>query len=432
MTRSIGLDFGTTNSALAIAESATQVDLAQFAYQGGAGPTFRSVLFFDGEPPARGQRPGSVAGPRAIERYLDASGAGRLLQSLKSFVASPLFRATNIFGVTYTLEELIAVLLTHLRVEAETQFGSLGRRIVLGRPVRFVNAEPDATDEFPLSRLRAAAALAGFDDVVFEYEPVAAAYFYEASLDHDELVLIADFGGGTSDFSLMRVGPGVRSRGRRDTDLLGTEGVGLAGDAFDSEVVDHVVAPRLGKGSAYRSYFDGKAIPVPPWIFDKLRRWHHLSFLKSRETMHFLHELRATAIEPEKIDALLHVIDDGLGYALYHSVEMTKLALSSSLETTLSFVDGPVNISQLIARPTFDAWIGEELAAIAASVDRLLARTGLAISDVDRVFLTGGTSFVPAVRGLFTTRFGESRISAGNELTSVAAGLALRALDFTA
>ncbi|MEI8254354.1 MAG: Hsp70 family protein [Deltaproteobacteria bacterium] len=429
MTRCIGLDFGTTNSALAIAGAGGDVSLAQFAHARGAGPTFRSVLFFDGEPAARGQRPGAVAGPRGIDRYLEASGAGRLLQSLKSFVASPMFRATSIFGVTFTLEELIAVLLTQLRIEAEGQFGPLGRRIVLGRPVRFVNSEPETTDQFPLERLRAAAALAGFDDVVFEYEPVAAAYFYEASLDHDELVLIADFGGGTSDFSLMRVGPGVRARGRTAADLLGTEGVGLAGDAFDSEVVDRVIAPRLGKGSAYRSYFDGKSIPVPPWIFDKLRRWHHLSFLKSRETMHFLREMRATAIEPAQIDALLHVIDDGLGYALYHAVEGSKCALSSAPETTLAFDDAPVSISQHIARATFEGWIDDELAAITASVERLLASAGIAAQDVDRVFLTGGTSFVPSVRKIFAIRFGAGRISAGNELTSVAAGLALRAMD---
>jgi hypothetical chaperone protein len=428
MQRFSGLDFGTTNSALALADAGGDAVLARFACAAGETTAFRSVLFFDGERRDAG-RPSAVAGPRALERYLDATGERRLLQSLKSFLASPLFRSTQIFGTVFTLEELIAIVLRQLRAEAEAQFGPLGRAIVLGRPVRFVNAEPGASDELPLSRLRAAAALAGFDEVVFELEPVAAAYFYEASLDHDELALIADFGGGTSDFSLVRVGPGVRRRGRSEGDVLGNEGVGLAGDALDSQIVDHVLAPRLGMGSHYRSYFDGKLLPVPPWIYERLRRWHHLSLLKSRETMQFLHEVRTQAVEPDAIDALIHVVDDDLGYHLYRVVEQAKFALSSAPEAPMRFDDPPLSLDDTVTRERFEAWTAGEREAVTGCIDRLLARAGLTERDVDRVFMTGGTSFVPSVRALFRARFGEEKLSRGNELTSVASGLALRARD---
>lgn len=424
----IGLDFGTTNSALACANERGEVSLAKFAYGGGETNTFRSVLFFDEQQRTAG-RPLAIAGPRAIDRRLEVEGRGRLLQSLKSYLATRSFTATNVFGIVYTLEELVAIVLRQIRAEAEAQFGALPTRAVFGRPVQFVGLEGDDDESYPLGRLREAAKLAGFEDVEFEYEPVAAAHFYESRLDHDETVLVADFGGGTSDFCLMRVGPGVRREGNGPSRILGTEGVGLAGDAFDSEIVDHVVAPQLGRGSSYRSYFDGKLIAVPPWLYARLRRWHHLSFLKSRETMSFLREMRSQAVERDAIDALIHLIDQDLGYQLYRSVEGTKVALSSHTETTLMFEDEPVHIAERVPRASFEGWIAEQLAAIEGCVDRLLASTGTSARDVDRVFMTGGSSFVPAVRAIFATRFGEAKLSAGDELTSVAMGLGLRARE---
>jgi hypothetical chaperone protein len=427
----IGLDFGTTNSALARADANGTIELARFRHAGGETNTFRSVLYF--EEPSRGARGApAVAGPRAFDRRLETEGRGRLLQSLKSYLAARSFTATNVLGTVYTLEELIAIVLRQIRSEAERQFGSLPRRAVFGRPVRFVGLEGDDDEGFPLQRLRAAAALAGFEDVVFEYEPVAAAHFYEQRLDHDETVLVADFGGGTSDFCLMRVGPGARRHARGGSRILGTEGVGLAGDAFDSEIVDHVVAPRLGMGGTYRSYFDGKLIAIPPWLYARLRRWHHLSFLKSRDTMNFLREVRSQAIERKAIDALIHVIEDDLGYPLYRSVEATKLQLSAADEAIFAFHDEPVHIEERVYRTAFEAWIREQLDAITASVDRLLSATNSSASDVDRVFMTGGTSFVPAVRHIFESRFGAAKLSAGDELTSVALGLASSARDLAA
>ena len=206
--RCLGIDFGTTNSALALADPRTP-EQSQLVLHDRPGSTpsgtFRSVLFFEHAVLGSGKRPPALAGPHAIERYLATGGSGRLLQSLKSFLASPLFSATSIDGQRFTLEELIGALLRNLRESAERTVGELPKTAVFGRPVRFVNADPSQPESFPLDRLRKAAAIAGFEDVQFEYEPVAAALHYERTLTADELVLIADFGGGTTDFTLIRV-----------------------------------------------------------------------------------------------------------------------------------------------------------------------------------------------------------------------------------
>jgi hypothetical chaperone protein len=347
---------------------------------------------------------------------------------MKSFLASRLFVSTSVFGTVVSLQTLISYLLRDLRQQAEAQFGPLGRRVVVGRPVAFAHAAAPGDTELALTRLRLALQEAGFWDVVFEYEPVAAAHHYEQGLDHDELVMIGDFGGGTSDFSLLRLGPKARREGG-PREILGTEGVAVAGDAFDAKIVRHRVAGALGRGTEFRSLFGGGPLPVPAWIYAHLERWHHLGMLKQRKNLQLLLDLRREALAPERLDALVHLVAHDLGFHLYRSVEATKLALSKLEATRFRFVDGPVRIDERVERGEFEDWIAEEVSAIEACVDRLLMRAGADPRDVDRVFLTGGSSLVPVVRGLFAQRFGEDRLRSGAELTSVASGLALRARE---
>ena len=239
-----------------------------------------------------------------------------LIQSMKSYLASHLFSQTNIFNYTFSLEDLIAMIVRELRVAAESQFGRLGKTVVVGRPAHFSGAKEENDDSFALSRLRSAIEAAGFEQVTFEFEPVAAAYKYQMQLDHEELVLIADFGGGTSDFSLVQLRPYNRSYEGNDSVIIGTDGVGIAGDTFDSKMMRHVVAPRLGLNSRYRSPF-GNILAVPFWIYEHLEKWHYLSFLKTKRTMEQLKELSFQALEPDKINALIHVVENDRGYQLY-------------------------------------------------------------------------------------------------------------------
>jgi hypothetical chaperone protein len=423
-----GIDFGTTNSAVALLEPGGDVRLARFSLRGQETPSCRSVLYFEqSQTSTNMRRVHGYSGPEAIERYLDAEEKGRLIQSLKSHLPSRLLTGTEVFGRRHRLEDLIARILTDVRKQAEAQFGQPIRRATVGRPVRFVGAESEEDDDFAVSRLRDAFTIAGFEEVEFELEPVGAAYAYEATLDRDELILIGDFGGGTSDFSLLRVGPGVRHRGRRPDDLLGNSGVGLAGDAFDARIIRKLVSPALGSNSEARSL--NKILPaVPTWIYANLERWHYLSFLRTNNVREILKSALARALEPEKIEALIAVIEGDLGYQLHQAVQQVKFELSQHERAEFRFRDRGTMIDLRIGvtRAEFETWIADDLAAIEHSVDALLRSTGVSGHEVDRVFLTGGSSFVPAVRRIFASRFGGQKIRGGNEFTSVAQGLALR------
>jgi hypothetical chaperone protein len=432
---SIGIDFGTTNSSIAVVQPNGAVELVSFPTASTTTESFRSVLYLEQHKQAARSQIKSYTGPAAIERYLDAEHKGRLIQSLKSYLTSRTLTGTEVFGRLYSIEDLISRILADLRLHAEKQFNHPIRHATVGRPIRFVGANTEEDDSFAVQRLRGAFLHAGFESVEFEMEPIAAAYAYESTLDHDELILIGDFGGGTSDFSLLHVGPGVRARGRTAKDLLGNSGLGLAGDAFDARIVRKLVSPALGSDSFERSYAQAADRPasiipaVPAWIYANLERWHYLSFLKTRNVSEILKSARARAQEPEKIKGLIYLIDEDLGYQLHRSVQRLKVDLSHSESAEFQFLDGSMDITAAVSRSSFEGWIAEELQSIERCVDNLLDSSGVAAHEVDRVFLTGGTSFVPAVRRIFETRFTQSRVRAGNEFTSVARGLAFRALE---
>ncbi len=334
---------------------------------------------------------------------------------------------TSIFGRQYKFQDLVGRILSDLREQAERQFGKPIRHAMVGRPVRFVGAETEEDDVYAEQRLRAAFAQAGFESVDLELEPVAAAWSYQATLDHDELILIGDFGGGTSDFSLLRVGPGMR-RGSETRQVLGNSGVRLAGDSFDARLVRKLVSPALGSDSYARSM--NKILPaVPAWIYANLERWHYLSFLRTHEVTEILRSARLRALEPEKIKALSALIEEDLGYQLHRAVQKVKFELSHAESAVFQFRDGSMDLQIPVTRAEFEGWIAEELRAIESSIDSLLESSGVSARDIDRVFLTGGSSFVPSVRRIFVARFGEARIRGGNEFTSVAHGLALRAQE---
>src|ERR1700727_2522267 len=407
-TSALGIDFGTTNSSIALARGNGTVELVSFPSKLTSTESFRSVLYLERWKQAGRTQIKGFTGPAAIEHYLEAEHKGRLIQSLKSYLTSRTLTDTEVFGRRYRIEELISRILTDLRLSAEREFDQPVRHATIGRPVRFVGAESVADDDFAVERLRQAFLHAGFESVAFEMEPIAAAYAYESTLDHDELILIGDFGGGTSDFSLLHVGPGVRRRGRTPQDLLGNSGVGLAGDAFDAKIVRKLVSPALGSESHVRSL--NKILPaVPAWIYANLERWHYLSFLRTANVVEILKSARLRALEPEKIEALITLIDEDLGYHLHQAVQRVKFELSHSDVAEFHFRDGSMDIRIAVTREAFEGWIADELQALEQCIDSLLETSGVTRRQVDRVFLTGGTSLLPAVRRIFEQRFGEDR-----------------------
>jgi len=416
----IGIDFGTTNSVVALAGADGSVMTRSFATKQGAVDAYRSALMFwrEGRPPE--SRITHVSGPDALDMALGMTSEHRFLQSLKTHLSSRAFQETRLFGKLFKLEDLIAVFLNDLAT------GLAGREalpLVSGRPVVFAGERPD--EELALGRLGASYAAAGMKQVDFAYEPLGAAYWYARDLKQGQTMLVADFGGGTSDFSVMRFEPGAR--GRLEAIPLSHAGVGVAGDTFDYRIIEHAVSPALGKGTDYRSF--GKLLPVPAHYHAAFAQWHKLSLMKSRETMAELNALIREAVEPAKLEDLLTVIEYDLGYELYRAVSAAKVALSDHEETVLRFAQVGVTIETPIRRADFENWIAEDVGAIEAALDRALAEAGLASDKIEAVFMTGGTSYVPAVRALFDRRFGAARVHIGDAFRSVASGLALLALD---
>jgi hypothetical chaperone protein len=421
--RSVGLDFGTSNSAVTCIDATGVPVLARFPTAAGMTDTFPSVLHFERE-----LETGLVhayAGAEAIERYLSHDTPGRLMRSLKAYLADRQFDGTSVYGRHLSLGDLIAAFLKKLLGVAARSLGPIPERVVAGRPVHFSIERTEAANEFALDRLRQAVLASGFEEVIFEYEPVAAAYSYEQTVQRDELILVGDFGGGTSDFSILPVGPGARGSASRP-EILGNDGVAIAGDAFDRQIVRHLVAPALGFGSEYRPA-PGKSLPIPNWPYVSLEQWHSLSLINRSKVLQMLDRLRPLALNPSGIEAFAYFIETDLSLRLHESVRALKVALSRSSSATFLFSCGTVTIERTVTRSEFESWIQAEVDAMGASVDRLIAATGVRSAEIDRVFLTGGTALVPAVRRLFEERFGAEKIAGGGEFTSVATGLALRA-----
>ncbi len=222
----------------------------------------------------------------------------------------------------------------------------------------------------------------------------------------------------------MRVGPTQRQRGRGRDDIIGADGVAVAGDAFDRQIIRKLVAPRLGLGSEFFSPPD-KFLPIPSWPYERLERWHHLSFLNTAKNLEMLEHLRRSALIPERLEAFVHLIRSEMGFRLHEAVRLAKFELSVNSEALFEFHCEPVSITRKVTRLEFEKWIADELVLMAGCVDGLLASTGVSAHDIDHVFLTGGSSFVPAVRNIFVERFGSVKITGGKELTSVATGLSL-------
>ena len=406
----IGVDFGTTNSVVATVRPDGTVATVRHRFGLAELDVVRSVLCFAAADDPR--RPIEHAvGPAAIERHLDDPLDVRLMMSLKSYLAQASFSETRVFGRPFTLEALLAVFLRAILPPQDA-----GATLIAGRPVRFVGERAD--DALGERRLRGAYALAGWNRIETALEPEAAGYRFARSLAAPATVLIGDFGGGTSDFSVMRFEPGSA----RPALPLGHAGIGIAGDMFDFRIIDQVVSPKLGKGSRYSP--SGQALPVPPEWFTSFARWHRLSLMAAPRTLRDIEAVMRTAEHPERLASLLALLRHGLGYELYQAVSGVKAALSKAPEAVLRFAHEGLRIDETIRRDAFEAWIAPDLARMGATVEAALRDAGVGDGEVDRVFLTGGTSLVPAVRRLFADRFGTDRLSGGGEFISVAEGLA--------
>jgi hypothetical chaperone protein len=398
-----GLDFGTSNSAVALPNGEVlKVEPGRLS---------RSVLFFPEDTPE------VLAGGPAIERYLE-DNAGRFIQSMKTWLPSSSFTRTQIRNRTLLLEDLIAVFLRSLRARAVETLGTELEEVVMGRPARF-STDPKA-DAFAESRLRKAAELAGFREVSFLIEPIAAALTYEATLKKDELVLVADFGAGTSDLTLMWLGPNRRAKGERREDVVASSGVYVGGDRFDAAIMKHKLLPYFGQGSTYEVGF--KRMPIPTYVLSRLLSWNEMSLIREKSTRELIDLMLKTSDSKGAIEALHDLVMYNLGYRLFRAIEKTKIELSTNAKATVVFDDERIHIEEKVTRAEFEKFSAPLIDELEVCTDELLAR---APSDlkIDSVFLTGGSSQIPSVRALFARKFGEDRLRTADAFTSVAEGL---------
>jgi hypothetical chaperone protein len=418
MARALGLDFGTTNTVLALADSGATTHSLEFSSSAGTTDSMRTALSFMKDAKLGAQALKIEAGQAAIRQFIDNPGDVRFLQSIKTFAASPLFQGTLVFARRHMFEDLMEIFLKRLQAYAQDNWPSEVSRLVAGRPVHFAGASPDeklATDRYneALTRL-------GFPEIHYVYEPVAAAYYFAQSLKSDATVLVADFGGGTTDYSLIRF---ERVAGKLVATPIGHSGVGIAGDHFDAKMVDHLVAPEIGKGTHFKSF--DKLLEVPSSYYANFSRWNQLSIFKTTREFTDLKSLVRSATDPDKLELFIDLVDHDEGYPLYQSISATKMALSASDEAEFNFSPLGRGGKKMVKRTDFETWIADDLGRIEGALDDVLTKTNTAPEEVDKVFLTGGTSFVPAVRQIFNRRFDAGKIESGGELLSIAHGLAL-------
>ncbi|CAN7647026.1 Hsp70 family protein [Rhizobium sp. LjRoot30] len=415
MTGALGLDFGTTNTVLALGDGGPGTRSMTFTSNAGVSDSMRTALSFLKD---KATVVKTEAGRAAIQQFIDNPGDCRFLQSIKTFAASALFQGTLVFAKRYSFEDLMEVFLQRLKSYAGPEWRSDVSRLVVGRPVSFAGASPD--EELAMTRYNDALVRLGFPEIHYVYEPVAAAFYFAQNLKADATVLVADFGGGTTDYSLIRF---ETHAGRLTATPVGHSGVGVAGDQFDSRIVDNIVAPRIGKGSHFKSF--DKVLEVPSGYYANFSRWNQLSVFKTSKEFADLKKLVRSSLEPEKLETFIDLIEHDEGYPLYQAVSATKMALSQNDEAEFNFPPLGRDGKSTVHRADFESWIAADLARIEDALDEVLAKTNTRAGDIDKVFLTGGTSFVPAVRRLFTERFETSRIESGGELLSIAHGLAL-------
>jgi hypothetical chaperone protein len=403
-----GLDFGTSNSAIGVVRNGAPM-LAPVEADDALIP---SAIFFDFE--SRSTR----FGRDAIESYI-AGHEGRLMRALKSILGSPLIdESTAVGGKRIPLTQVIEIFIRHLKTQAELFLGASVDAVVHGRPVHFVDGDP-AADAGAQSVLEQIARRVGFRDVIFLYEPLAAAYHYEESVTREEIVLVADIGGGTSDFSVIRIGPERRTRLDRRDDILANAGIRIGGTDFDTLLSLDAVMPLLGLGTQLTK----KDLPMPKAIYFELATWPLINFTYTYRSERDVRELLAQACEPEKVSRLLKTIRQRLGHRIAFAVEDAKIALSDteSAKLPMSFIEQ--GLAAEATRRGFDAAIAEKSTRLTEVAQDCVRRAGLRSEEIDTIFFTGGSSRVPAVRQAIGAAAPQAKATTGSDLLSVAYGL---------
>jgi hypothetical chaperone protein len=414
-----GIDFGTSNSAIAI----TRDGITELVPVEGTQTTIPSAIFF----PVNGDKP--LYGRAAIEAYA-VHEPGRLLRSLKSILGSELIEEkTGVGGKYQSFEDILVGYVKHLKSKAEAYTGNKLTQVVMGRPVHFVD-DNDAVDARAQAKLGDIARRAGFKSVAFQFEPIAAALSFEHTLSVDELVFIADIGGGTADFSVVRVGPQRRGKAKRSDDILANDGIRVGGTNLDMRLSMAAVMPHLGSHAQ-----SIKGLDLPRWPFVDLATWHRIHTIDTPKNLHLLRQIYSDCAEPEVFARYLAIIRQQTGHLLAASVEKTKIQLSGQnskqdsgqAQVSINLADIIPGVTVHATNAQFHTAIAHELERLTDAVKTTLTNAGLQGSAITTLFLTGGTCAVPAVKSLMLALLPTAKPIEGDLFNSVGFGLALDA-----
>ena len=420
-TLTYAIDFGTSNSLLAAAQAGKCIDPIHLDPANTDPTILRSVMYFSNKGPAR-------FGQEAIHGYTSENGDGRLIRSIKKYLPAATFTRTRIGNDSHDLENLIGCFLREMKRRADIHFNQEIHTVVLGRPAKF-SSDP-AKDRLAEKRLLAAARIAGFKSAEFFPEPLAAAYDYRNEVTGEKLVLVVDLGGGTSDFTVIRIG--TQSRG--DKDVLSIGGVSIAGDVLDGCIMGNKIAPHLGSEVKYKLPLSHNVLTMPLSLKFRLMSPADITLMSRVDIMDFLKDVQKCAVnkvDRAKLDQLFALIANNLGFSVFEEIERCKRAVCENQVGDFKFDSADVEIEERLTYPEFLGYSQEKIDAIFASLDEVITMAQVKNSDIDSICCTGGTSKIPAIAAGLEARFGKEKIHTFKLFHSVIKGLAERAAEIS-
>lgn len=410
MTHSCGIDFGTSNSALAITDTSGGITLAQTEDDE---VTLPSALFY---PPSGAPRFG-----RAAMQAFTNGEDGRFMRSLKRILGTPLMQqGTQVNGKHKTFHTILKDFISHIKDRAESEYQTVLKNVVMGRPVHFVDSD-SAANTRAQNELENIAKAVGFKNVAFQYEPIAAAFAHERKIESEKLALIADIGGGTSDFTVIRLSPANKDKIDRKNDILSNTGVRTGGNDLDKNLSLSAFMPILGYKTTYTA--NNQELPMPAGPFHDMSEWSKVNFLYTAKTRKTLHDIYRQCTDKRKLNRFIKVLHDETGHEMLSVVENTKINLTDneSARASLSFIEDSLAID--VTRTAFNGAIGDNIDTIFSAMDNCVQQAGIKNNAINLVVLTGGTTEVPLIKAAITKSFPHAALSDENRLSSVALGL---------
>jgi len=413
------IDFGTSNSLLAAATAKNPMEPINLDPLHSDPTIMRSILYFSGET--------NVSfGQNAIKQYVENTGDGRLIRSIKKYLPSESFTGTIIGNKFYQIEYLISSFLRELKKRADLCFSQDVKRVVLGRPARF--SLDDKKDNLAESRLKKAAELAGFNDVQFFPEPFAAAFSFREELESEKLVLVVDLGGGTSDFTVIKIG----SKAYTPNDVLSIGGISIAGDVLDGSLMTHELSPYFGAGAKYQLPMGGNILEMPPILKEKLSSPADITLLNHSDIMYFLNDVKKSLCSKDdlvKMDRLFALVEDNLGFSIFEEIEKWKKDVCLHGKGRFNFNYPEIELHADLDYDRFQICTQESIEKIFASMNDVIKSAGIQPEQIDMICCTGGTSKVPAIRNQLVKTYGIDKIQSFQNFHSVIKGLSHRAAE---